>query len=516
VAQTVVFTRFFDTLTDIVGRLRTRAAGLRVGTYAGGGGQYTDLETGELRPAASRDEVKRRFLRGEIDVLVCTDAAAEGLNLQTADLLINFDLPWNPMKVEQRIGRIDRIGQRHDAVYVLNLCYADSAEAAVYDRLLRRLGETEHVVGAQQLSLLPVTPEDFENLAAGRLSPEELETEVRRKLRELKRRTATMEVRADDLYQTYSRLTRDPNRGRAPVDLDAIWEGLAGSPFLRARGWAVVEHGGARAIAVGGVPGVGDGTLLTTSRALYEAGAPGCGPLHFATYGDPAFEAVLAFLGSFDLPPGVRRYAVRPEDRPGEVIGYAVACEGGGGRLVCDWRDLAAPGLAPARPLADGEEVAVVGELWGRVQGGAALSSLRRVERRNEQAAHAQVALEYLALARALESTTGTADEPDRFWSAFDDWVERAADKPRLTIPKIPADDADRLRPHLVFDLPENQLGADVTFAAPRPFLDAAADAVCRLVDGLKEGKATLATERVLKRLRVEVDQALRAVGGVR
>jgi superfamily II DNA/RNA helicase len=55
---------------------------------------------------ATREEVKRRFVNGDIDVLLCTDAAAEGLNLQTADLLVNFDLPWNPMKVEQRIGRI--------------------------------------------------------------------------------------------------------------------------------------------------------------------------------------------------------------------------------------------------------------------------------------------------------------------------------------------------------------------------------------------------------------------------
>jgi len=47
---------------------------------------------------ADREEVKRRFQRGEIDPLVGTDAAAEGLNLQTADLLINFDLPWNPMR----------------------------------------------------------------------------------------------------------------------------------------------------------------------------------------------------------------------------------------------------------------------------------------------------------------------------------------------------------------------------------------------------------------------------------
>lgn len=68
---------------------------------------------------------------GEIDLLLCTDAAAEGLNLQTADLLINFDLGWNPMKVEQRIGRIDRIGQKYSDIEVLNMCYLGSTEEIV-------------------------------------------------------------------------------------------------------------------------------------------------------------------------------------------------------------------------------------------------------------------------------------------------------------------------------------------------------------------------------------------------
>lgn len=116
-----------------------------LGRTGGRGGQFTDTKNWRLT-GADRDDIKRRFLRGEIDVLVCTDAAAEGLNLQTADLLINFDLPWNPMKVEQRIGRIDRIGQAHEKIYVLNLCYVGSAEEIVYGRLLRRLADVGAIV----------------------------------------------------------------------------------------------------------------------------------------------------------------------------------------------------------------------------------------------------------------------------------------------------------------------------------------------------------------------------------
>ncbi|ATY85951.1 hypothetical protein CVV65_14305 [Kyrpidia spormannii] len=79
---------------------------------------------------------------------LCTDASAEDLNLQTADMLINFDLGWNPIKIEQRIGRIDRIGQRHPEIFVVNLCYAGSEEEVVYGRLLQRLQQANLVVGS--------------------------------------------------------------------------------------------------------------------------------------------------------------------------------------------------------------------------------------------------------------------------------------------------------------------------------------------------------------------------------
>ena len=165
IKQTVIFTRFFDTLSDIVKQLRTVNQHMRIGTYSGRGASYYDPEIGRMRDV-DREEVKSLFLRGEIDVLVCTDAAAEGLNLQTADTLINFDLGWNPMKIEQRIGRIDRIGQRHDDIYVINLCYTGSAEEKVYGRLLERLQAANLVVGTQQF-LLPVTSDDFRQLAEG-------------------------------------------------------------------------------------------------------------------------------------------------------------------------------------------------------------------------------------------------------------------------------------------------------------------------------------------------------------
>ena len=102
------------------------------------------------------------MLRGKDGgVLVCTDAAGEGLNLQTCGALINFDLPWNPMKVEQRIGRIDRIGQKHPKVRIVNMAYADTVEADVYFSLSERIGLFKGVVGKLQ-PILSKLPQEFE------------------------------------------------------------------------------------------------------------------------------------------------------------------------------------------------------------------------------------------------------------------------------------------------------------------------------------------------------------------
>ncbi|MFN5933658.1 MAG: helicase-related protein, partial [Roseiflexaceae bacterium] len=83
--------------------------------------------------------VKRMVQRGEIGMLVGTDAASEGLNLQRMGCLINLDLPWNPTRLEQRKGRIQRIGQLRDVVDIYNMRYRDSVEDRVHTLLSERL-----------------------------------------------------------------------------------------------------------------------------------------------------------------------------------------------------------------------------------------------------------------------------------------------------------------------------------------------------------------------------------------
>jgi len=95
----------------------------------------------------TRENIKARVKAGELRLLLGTDAASEGLNLQRLATLINLDLPWNPTRLEQRKGRIQRIGQMHDMVKIYNLRYKDSVEDRVHELLSSRLNDIHSLFG---------------------------------------------------------------------------------------------------------------------------------------------------------------------------------------------------------------------------------------------------------------------------------------------------------------------------------------------------------------------------------
>ena len=127
----VIFTQFRAT-QDLLQK-RLREAGHDVSVFHGG---LTRLE---------KEAAIERF-RGSARLLLATEAGSEGRNLQFAHAVCNFDLPWNPMRIEQRIGRLSRIGQTHD-VHVFNLVAADTVEAAVLHLLEAKLSMFELVIG---------------------------------------------------------------------------------------------------------------------------------------------------------------------------------------------------------------------------------------------------------------------------------------------------------------------------------------------------------------------------------
>ncbi|WP_437297615.1 DEAD/DEAH box helicase [Sorangium sp. So ce426] len=136
--QVLVFTRFRDTLSYIEAVLRE--AGVEPAAFHGG------LSAADKRAALSA------FRDGRARVLVSTDAGGEGHNLHHCHVLVNFDLPYNPMLIEQRIGRLHRMGQREE-VRVYNLCARGTAEERVLDLLDRRLHLFELVVGEMDMVL---------------------------------------------------------------------------------------------------------------------------------------------------------------------------------------------------------------------------------------------------------------------------------------------------------------------------------------------------------------------------
>jgi superfamily II DNA or RNA helicase len=142
----LVFTEYTDTMEYLRDSLVDHY-GTSLGCYSGDGGKlWTGTEWNTVTKSVITDALRAAALK----VLLCTDAASEGLNLQAAGALINYDLPWNPSRVEQRIGRIDRIGQRYPKLTIVNLYLKDSVDDKVYRALRTRCGLFEHFVGAMQ------------------------------------------------------------------------------------------------------------------------------------------------------------------------------------------------------------------------------------------------------------------------------------------------------------------------------------------------------------------------------
>ena len=150
----IVFSQYYDTVRSLAEDLAKRLPGEAIGVYAGA--NRSRIYKGDQGFArAEREDIKAAVREREIRLLVATDAACEGLNLQTLGTMINVDLPWNPSRLEQRLGRIKRFGQRRQNVDMLNLVYHDTQDEVVYGELSRRMKDKYDIFGS-----LPDTIED--------------------------------------------------------------------------------------------------------------------------------------------------------------------------------------------------------------------------------------------------------------------------------------------------------------------------------------------------------------------
>ena len=128
----LIFTEFRDTLDYLVEKLTVW--GFTVGSIHGG------MKPGSRDERGTRVHTEQRFREGEIQILVATEAAGEGINLQCCNILFNYDIPWNPNRLEQRMGRIHRYGQLKDCL-IFNFVATNTMEGHVLRRLLDKLQE---------------------------------------------------------------------------------------------------------------------------------------------------------------------------------------------------------------------------------------------------------------------------------------------------------------------------------------------------------------------------------------
>lgn len=190
----IIFSQYYDTASYIAAELAKLLSGEPIGIYAGAG--KSRIYRGNDFASVEREDIKTAVKKRHIRLVIATDAACEGLNLQTLGTLINVDLPWNPSRLEQRLGRIKRFGQARQTVDMLNLVYSETQDEKVYQVLSRRMKDRYDIFGG-----LPDTIEDewIENVE---------------KLEEMMDQYIHLRQQARDVFEMRYQKTIDPDKDR--------------------------------------------------------------------------------------------------------------------------------------------------------------------------------------------------------------------------------------------------------------------------------------------------------------
>lgn len=150
--QVMIFSFFRGTLAYLEQRLSQRMS--------------VRLMTGAT-PMDQRQKVLQDFRAGGFEVLLLSQVGAEGLDFEFCNVLVNYDLPWNPMQVEQRIGRLDRFGQTSEKIFILNMHVPGTIESDIFERLYTRIGVFEQSIG----ELEPILRDELRNVTKALLDP---------------------------------------------------------------------------------------------------------------------------------------------------------------------------------------------------------------------------------------------------------------------------------------------------------------------------------------------------------
>lgn len=304
--QVVVFTQYTDTMDYLKERLRP-VYGRRIACYSGRGGEWWD---GVSWSHASKEDIKNAFKAGEVQILLGTDALAEGLNLQTCGVEINYDAPWNPMRLEQRIGRIDRIGQQHDRVWIWTYFYNGTVEAEVYRRLWQRIGWFEGVIGRLQ-PILHRVERTIRDLAL--TDPEERGRAMPRTLADLEEEIERVRAEGLDLDAYIEQAVDAPPEPKPPATLEELERFLTGSALVGHRFRAHPEIDRAYLVRVRG-----EEVGATFDPAVADAHPES---VRLLTFGDRVLDELLADAAK-ETPATGKLLRVATEDLPRRFVAW--------------------------------------------------------------------------------------------------------------------------------------------------------------------------------------------------
>lgn len=191
--KVMVFSSFRHTLQYLSDRLISE--GIRVGLIHGG---VKDDERVKLRERFKSD----KFSPESLDVLLFSEVGCEGLDYQFCDCMVNYDLPWNPQAIEQRIGRIDRNGQKSESVSIINIITEGTIDCDIYERCLSRIGVFNSSIGDSEEILGDLTKEIYNIAEKYILNPDERRAKLQQ-LQDNKVRLIQEQAKLEDEKHTF-------------------------------------------------------------------------------------------------------------------------------------------------------------------------------------------------------------------------------------------------------------------------------------------------------------------------
>jgi superfamily II DNA or RNA helicase len=275
--QAVIFTEYADSAEWIARQLQDQ-------------GYSAQLYSGR-QSKTERDEARKAFMRGEFQIIVTTDAGNEGIDLQAAHVLVNYDIPWSLVRLEQRMGRIHRVGQQRD-VYLYNLVATDTREGVTLLRLLDNFVTAANELRGQMFDSLSVVAEmtgvDYDKWLSDLYGNDELKKQ--------QAIDAVQAVQAQELVRAARKVRDNERRLASQVDAVAALTLLQRDLFARINP-AIVEAYLDRLAAAGVLKstptaaGPGFRRLSRSGKASFPATLGGRNEVHVATSGDVVREA---------------------------------------------------------------------------------------------------------------------------------------------------------------------------------------------------------------------------------